>query len=362
MLAARQNILPFFLPMRGCPAPCVYCDQYAISGQDQAPSLAEIAAALAAFPGDSRAELAYYGGSFTCLPRAEQAAYLDLAREAIDQGRLAGIRVSARPDYVNAEICAWLRERGVITVELGVQSFHAEVLRATQRGYTPQQARDGCQAVRQAGLTLGVQLMTGLPEDSPARARQSLRQALAAGARLIRVYPTLVLADTPLAAMHAAGGYQPQTLGQAISLAADLLAMVLAAGAVMLRLGLHSGAELEAAVIAGPYHPAFGGLVREELRGRQLKALLSGYDAEQPGILRFCRDELPLVFGDGRRRLCALAERYPQLALVPDKSLPAGTLVFSAGEQEKRLDEQQFCSDEAARLAAMDGADAALPF
>lgn len=356
MSAAKQKILPFFLPMRGCPAPCVYCDQYAISGAARPPELAEIAAALAAFAGGSRAELAYYGGSFTCLPRAEQAAYLEAARPAIADGRLAGVRVSTRPDSVDAETCAFLREHGVITVELGVQSFDDAVLAASGRGYTAAVALAGCDAVRQAGLTLGVQLMTGLPADSARLSRDSLRTALGAGASLLRVYPTLVLRGTPLATMYEAGGYRPQTLAEAVALAADLLAMALAAGVTMLRIGLHTSADVEAALVAGPYHPAFGGLVREELRARQVRALLAGCPQDQPAILRFCRAELPLVFGDGRRRLTALAAQYPLLALLPDAALPAGSLLLSVEGRESRLEEAEFCRCETARLAAEDGA------
>ena len=69
---AKQRILPFFIPMEGCPHKCVYCDQVAISGHTTSPRQEEIMAALAAFPADPQAEVAFYGGSFTCLPRSRQ--------------------------------------------------------------------------------------------------------------------------------------------------------------------------------------------------------------------------------------------------------------------------------------------------
>lgn len=342
-MGAKQSILPFFIPMQGCPALCVYCDQRAISGQNAAPAAAEILAALAAFPPDPTAELAFYGGSFTCLPEAEQLRYLQLAEDALAEGRIGGLRVSTRPDAVDAAVCAFLRRHHVVTVELGVQSFDDRVLAASGRGYTAEQALAGCAAVRAAGLRLGIQLMTGLPQQDAATARASLQQALAAGAALLRIYPTLVLRGTELAARYAAGCYQPQTLSEAVELCALLLAEALAAGVPVTRLGLNPSPELEAALLAGPYHPAFGALVREKLKQWQAEALLAGLDAAEPAMLRFPRQDLPLVFGHQRQGMLALAKRWPQLALLPDDDLPAGELRLQTQAGERCLAERDFC-------------------
>lgn len=351
-MAAKQKILPFFLPMAACPQRCVYCDQRAISGQQSPPTAAEISAALAAFPPDPQAELAYYGGSFTCLPRETQAEYLALAAPALAAGRIGGVRVSARPEVVDGSTCAFLAANGVTTVELGVQSFDDQVLTAAGRGYTAAQASAGCQAVVNGGLRLGVQLMTGLPQDSPEQAVASLEQALALGARLLRFYPTLVLAGTELAQGWQRGEYQPQSREQAVSLCADLLTLALAAGATVQRIGLHPSPSLEQALLAGPYHPALGGLVREELRQRQLAALLGDYDPDHPALLRFCRQELPLVFGHQRQRLAVLGGRWPALALVPDDSLPPGQLLLDLGHQRRSLSQQEYVAAVAASRSA----------
>ena len=327
MTPPRQRLLPFFLPMLGCPDHCVYCDQRAISGAAAAPEPAQVRQVLDGFVPDPGAELAYYGGSFTCLPRRQQEDWLELAAPYIRDGVIGGIRVSTRPDAVDDGVCAFLRQHGVTTVELGVQSFHDAVLAQSGRSCRRAQSEQACRAVRRAGLRLGVQLMTGLPGDRPELARDSLRQALELGARLLRLYPTLVLKGTALAQLYAAGEYRPQSLREAVSLCADLLEQAEANGATVQRIGLNPGPELERNLIAGPYHPAFGGLVREEVCLRRACALLEEADGrERPCRLRCAVNDLPRVMGQKRAGWMILQARFPGLRITADPELSPGEL------------------------------------
>lgn len=339
----KQRILPFFLPMQGCDGQCVYCDQQAISGKNQPPALAEIRAALAKLEPGSGTELAYYGGSFTCLPKDTQHSYLTLAQAALADGRLSGLRISTRPDGVDAEVCAWLKQQSVSCVELGVQSFDDQVLAAVGRGYTAQQARAGAIAVSQAGLVLGLQLMTGLPLDTPALSLYSMQEAIACGPGLLRIYPTLVLKNTQLARLYQAGAYQPQTLGTAIDCCLAMAKAAIAADIPIQRLGLNPSPSLEAALLAGPYHPAFGGLVWEALKKEQLQELLHGLAPEAPALLVFPKSELPLVFGQKRQTMLWLSQNWPNLALMPDQGLPAGELLLQQGENKSQSSLRAFC-------------------
>ncbi len=99
MAQAKKHILPFFIPHLGCP------------------TAEQVAQAIADLPVGQQAdyELAFYGGSFTALPRERQEYYLEPARQALAAGRLAGVRVSTRPDCINAEVIELLRYYGVDT-------------------------------------------------------------------------------------------------------------------------------------------------------------------------------------------------------------------------------------------------------
>lgn len=323
---AKQKILPFFIPMEGCPQRCIYCDQYAIAGEAASPSAAQIAAALERFAPDPESEVAFYGGSFTCLPRERQRYFLRAVEPALLDGRIGGIRISTRPDALDAELLDWLSGQGVRTVELGIQSFDADVLVKSERGYTPEVAELACRLVSSSGLRLGVQLMTGLPGDDEFKDRQAVRSAAELGAALLRIYPTLVLSGTRLAEDYGRGAYRPQTLEEAIHCCAAMMIMAEAKRLNIIRIGINPSAEVEAALMAGPYHPAFGGLVKEAVKMAQIHDLLASYDRAKPAALFFPPAEQAVIWGQKAAGLQALARAYPNLALIPDRYLRPGDL------------------------------------
>lgn len=340
---AKQSILPFFIPMEGCPHRCIYCDQYAIAGEAASPSAQQIKAALAQFSPDPEAEVAFYGGSFTCLPRERQQYFLRAVAPALAEGRIGGIRISTRPDALDEGLLSWLREQGVHTVELGIQSFDAAVLTASERGYGPEVAEQACRLVVASGLRLGVQLMTGLPGDEPIKDSRAVRRAAELGAVLLRIYPTLVLKGTKLAAFYQRGEYKPQTLAAAVSCCAEMAIMAEAKRLNIIRIGLNPAPELAAALVAGPYHPAFGGLVKEAVKAAQVRDLLASYDRSQAAALRFPPAEQPLIWGNKVAGLQALARDYPLLALVPDRYLGAGDLSLEVDGQSTLSTLHSFC-------------------
>ena len=333
-----EKILPFFLPMYGCPHHCIFCDQQAISGEEALPKAEDIRAALRGLTSDGQGELAYYGGSFTCLPRSMQESYLALAQEGIKQGKISGIRISTRPDAVSKAECEWLRAQQVTTVELGIQSFDSQVLLASGRGYGQKEALAGCRQVKASGLRLGLQLMTGLPKDSPAKDRASMAMALGEKPSLLRIYPTLVLKGTPLAQAWEKGEYRAQTLAEAVAVCRDMLALALCQGVTVQRMGINPSPQVEEALLDGPYHPAFGGLVREALKYEQILWLLRDLPKADRGELHFPTRELPLVFGQKRRYALALGETWPNLVLVPEPEMEKGALLlrWAAGERKSR--------------------------
>lgn len=340
---AKAKIIPFFLPMQGCTKQCIYCDQRAISGQQLPPSAEEIMAALDKLTADDPAELAYYGGSFTCLPLSVQDEYLRLAAPALADGRLSGLRVSTRPDAVDGAVCERLRAQGATTVELGVQSFDAGVLAASGRDYSPERAELASQAVLEAGLVLGLQLMTGLPEDTPEKSLLSAKRAVACGASLLRIYPTLVLRHTPLAALYEAGSYEPQTVEEAVACCVPMLKTAIAAGVTVQRLGVNPSPSVEQALLAGPYHPAFGALVREGLKKEQLQWLLLDLASDEAAILNYPPADASIIFGHKRSTMLWLGQNWPGLALLADPDLPPGSLRLLWDEKTKTCSEAEFC-------------------
>jgi len=288
----KRYIIPVFIPHHGCPHQCVFCDQRAITGTVLPPTAREVTDAirsrLARLTQPRAVEIAFYGGSFTALPAARQHELLAPAARARARGEVAAIRVSTRPDAIDAAAVKRLQDHGVTTVELGVQSLDDNVLAAAGRGHTAADTAAAVATLKAAGFATGFQLMPGLPgEDWPSLIATG-RRLLALGPDFIRIYPAVVLAGTPLAAMLAAGAYRPLTLAAAVARAAFLKLAAENRGIAVIRTGLQATAELSGgAVLAGPYHPAFGLLVEAFLFRVMIGGLLEKFPGPPgPVVLR----------------------------------------------------------------------------
>ena len=163
-----NKIVPVFIPMLGCPHQCIFCNQHMVTGRKQETVMADIKAQLTEGmrEGTSKDEIAFFGGSFTCLPIEQQEEILALAQPYIRQGLVKGIRLSTRPDYIYPEILELLKRNGVTTIELGIQSTDDEVLKASGRGHTSRDIFKAARLVREYGFVLGLQMMIGLPRDT----------------------------------------------------------------------------------------------------------------------------------------------------------------------------------------------------
>ncbi len=281
----KPLIIPFFIPHQGCPHTCLFCDQHQITGRHIIPDTAEIRETIARYiksAGKDRinAEVAFFGGSFTALPLPVQKNLLFAVKPFLSGGGIDSIRVSTRPDYIDEKICTMLREHGVKTVELGAQSFHDHVLSLAQRGHSAADTIRAVSTIKLSGLDAGIQLMPGLPGEKPGQAQESARITRDLHPSCVRVYPAVVLAGTGLAEMYARGEYTPLTIEEAVETASDITGTIEEAGIPVIRIGLHPlSPEHVSSVMAGPYHPAMGFLVRARMKRRILDSVLAEFES-----------------------------------------------------------------------------------
>ena len=253
--------------MLACPHRCVYCNQYVISGQQKLPSLEQVTALiernLQTIPHDCHKRVAFFGGSFTCMPEQVQNRYLDTVQPYLQEGRIEGIQLSTRPDYINDHVLQNLKRKGVTLVELGAQSLDDDILARSGRGHTVADVENASRRIRQHGIDLGLQMMIGLPGDTKAKALHTAEQIVAFGASCTRIYPTLVVDGTALADDYRDGKYVPLSLVDAVSWCKDLYRYFQANRVTVLRLGLHPTKDLRDGrrLLAGPFHVSFKELV-----------------------------------------------------------------------------------------------------
>lgn len=327
-MSVKASVVPVFVPHLGCPHACVFCNQRRISGEELPADAAAVrdalnAAAALPDPGQRR-QLAFYGGSFTAIPEETQLELLEAAQKGIRQGTIRSVRLSTRPDAIDGAVLARLRRYGVETVELGAQSMDDEVLRLSGRGHTAEDVRKAAWAVKDAGFQLVLQMMTGLPGDTPQKSLDTARQLIALGPDAVRIYPTVIVRDTALYELWRQGKYREHTVEDAVSLCARLLPLFASAGIPVIRLGLNPTEELSGgAAVAGAYHPAFGELVRSRILRDRAEELLQGVRPGSSVTLGVPPRLLSQALGQKRGNIRALTEKYQLSALriVPDASL-----------------------------------------
>jgi len=328
-------VIPVFIPHEGCPHSCLFCNQKKISGVTGRPvsagEVSRIVCSWLARPRTrkrNRIQVAFYGGSFTCLERKRQQELLAAVAPFIADGSVQDVRLSTRPDYISAEIIAFLQAHRVTIVELGVQSLNNEVLQKSLRGHTAEDTVRSARLLKQAGMELGLQLMVGLPGQTFACLRKTMDQVISLAPDFVRIYPVLVVAGSGLARLYQAGDYRPLTLARATAQVAWMKRRCTAAGIRVVRMGLQPGEELENSLLAGPYHPAFGELVNARLMLQRTRKLLTALDRTQHALLSISPQDVSTFYGPGsinRERLTGLG-LFDKFSLHMDPSQCRGTV------------------------------------
>ena len=274
----KHAIIPVFISHRGCPNDCVFCNQKRITARNgdvtvsgARRTIEEHLSTLEKMNLETT-ELAFFGGSFTGIPLEEQCAFLSLAKEYKDAGRIDKIHLSTRPDYINEEILDNLKAYGADVIELGVQSFDEEVLTLSGRGHNAAVVYESARMIQYYGFTLGIQLMVGLPGDTMEKCIFSARQTVRIAPAIARIYPAVVLRDTVLHDRMLAGLYTPLSEEEAVLRSKAIYKILDDAGINIIRVGLKSSDIMsnEAA-----FHPAFRQLVEGRIARERLETALA---------------------------------------------------------------------------------------
>lgn len=314
-MTPKRHVIPVFVPHLGCPNSCVFCNQRRISGQIE-PATPETVKRTVdqiknVMPKGAPKQLAFYGGSFTALPVPQQDALLGAAQRFLDTYENAGIRISTRPDSIDKETLNRLVRYGVRTIELGAQSMCDDVLSAAGRGHTAQDTMNAARLIKEEGIELILQMMTGLPEDTPAKAAMTAKNLIALEPDGVRIYPAVVIRDTKLYDMWRAGEYREHTVEDAVSLCAALYEDFEKAGIPVIRLGLNPTEDLSGGdAVCGAYHPAFGELVYSHIYLSRARALLKDKGYIKNVTLGVSKGRVSTMVGQRRGNIKALCNEY----------------------------------------------------
>ena len=259
--AMKHSNISVFIPHIGCPHQCSFCDQRTISGAQHAPDGNEVreicSKALSEVREPENTEIAFFGGSFTAVPRDYMIELLTAASEFTGEGKFSGIRCSTRPDCISDEVLEILKKYGVTAIELGAQSMDDTVLKANERGHSAQDVVEASRLIKSCGFELGLQMMTGLYKSSRESDIATADAIIGIRPDTVRIYPVVVLDGTKLAEYYRRGEYRMMPLDDMVGLCAELLEKFENKGIRVIKCGLHASEFVEHDMVAGYYHPAF---------------------------------------------------------------------------------------------------------
>lgn len=309
----RKYNIPIFVPHKGCPFDCVFCNQRKITGsiKDVTPDdvTNTINEYLKTLPeNDRHIEVAFFGGSFTGITVNEQNALMSRVLPFISSGKINGIRLSTRPDYISRDILDNLKAHCVTTIELGVQSMVDSVLKSSNRGHSSEDVRQAVTLIREYDFELGLQMMTGLPGDTPELSVKTAEEIIKLKPDMVRIYPTLTIKDTYLEKMYRKGAYIPQTLDESVELSKKLILMFENEDINVIRAGLQPTEEIDsnASVVAGPFHSSYRELVESSI----YFDIMSKEVKEGNGIVYVNPTEISKATGNRRENIKKLKEQY----------------------------------------------------
>lgn len=268
IMSKNYYIIPIFVPQEGCPHKCVFCNQDKITASEDKVDAAFVRETIDSYletikRSGSTVEVSFFGGTFTGIPVSKQNELLTVAKEYKDKGLIDKIRMSTRPDYIDDEILTNLKRFDVDIIELGVQSLDKDVLKMSGRGHSEENVRTASELIKSYGITLGHQIMLGLPGDTFDKDIETVRKSIEMKPSICRIYPSLVIEDTPMTKMFRMGIYKPYTLEEAIHISKIIYKMYCDNDVNVIRIGLQPTENIntDGDVIAGPFHPAFRELV-----------------------------------------------------------------------------------------------------
>lgn len=264
----KKSVWPIFIPFAGCKTKCVFCNQNLSTGKGKVNDIKRLvdgefsSLIYKSKENNKKFNLGFFGGTFTGLSLSLQENILAKAFKLKKRGILEKVFLSTRPDFISREVVELLAKYEVDLVELGIQSFNSKVLFLSRRDYNLAVILKAIGRLRRKKINYGFQLLPGLPKHTPDIFLEDIKLVIDLEPQTVRLYPCLVLKNTLLASWYEQQEYRPWSLEKTIFFLAIAVKKIWEHKIKILRIGLTPEKDLLANLIAGPWHPALGFLVK----------------------------------------------------------------------------------------------------
>ncbi len=251
-------IVPIFLPHLGCDRRCIYCDQGYITDVQNGDIRSLIERTLA--NKYEKVEVGLYGGNIFGVRPADLRVLF--ARLGGYSEKISNFRISTKPVPLLSETIELLKENSVTVIELGMPIFNDAVLERLNRGHTVDDFYKAFHLLKEQGFKVALQVMVGLPGETVQDIERTAEEIARLSPDYIRIYPLVVLKETPLHLMYEKGSFSPIPFEDSIDRAMHIYVNALKQGIKTVKMGLTDSRTIQSRVVAGHFHPAFGYLVK----------------------------------------------------------------------------------------------------
>jgi len=185
---------------------------------------------LVAFGHDpSKMEIVIVGGTFLFMPKDYQENFIKSCYDALNGTdsknlqeaksnnehasiRNVGFTIETKPDYCKREHVDWMLDYGVTRIEIGVQSLQERVYDIVNRGHDYNDVVESFQISKDAGYKIVAHMMPGLPTMTPKEDIADFQKLFSDSELrpdMLKIYPSLVIENTPMYQEHKDGKYTP---------------------------------------------------------------------------------------------------------------------------------------------------------
>jgi len=179
----------------------------------------------------TKIELVIVGGTFLFMPMDYQKNFIKSCYDALNgfpslnleiamknnqkaKNRNVGFTIETKPDYCKKEHIDLMLSYGVTRVEIGVQSLHERVYKIVNRGHNYNDVIDSFQISKDSGYKIVTHMMPGLPTMTPNEDINDFKKLFNDSnlkPDMLKIYPSLVLKNTPLYNDYLEKKYEPYT-------------------------------------------------------------------------------------------------------------------------------------------------------
>lgn len=351
-MSKNHYIIPIFVPHEGCPHNCVFCNQNTITGSKTKVDSQFVHNTVLDYlktinNKKATKEISFFGGSFTAIDIEKQNELLEVAKFYKDKGEVDFIRLSTRPDAIDDFILNNLKNYSVDIIELGVQSMDKDVLLKSGRGHSDDDVIKASKLIKEYGFTLGHQIMLGLPTDNFIKDIETTQKLIELKPDICRIYPALVIRNTPMEKMVLEGTYKPYSLDDAVEISKTIYGMLVSKGIQVIRIGLQptDTINLNGEVICGPFHPAFRELVESSIY-KDIILTNIPYDIQEDVILKINSKDISKLYADKKRFFLDMKKQLKtiNIKVIQCDDIKQGEFIFQIGRNTEKVSINKYLS------------------